>query len=158
MKIGDFAPEFKLKNQNSQDISLSDYKDQNILLLFFPFAFSSLCTTEMCSVSDDIRKFESLNSKVIGISVDSHYTLSAFSERFKINFNLLSDFNKEVSRKYDSFEEYFFPEKYNYKGVAKRSAVIIGKDKKIKYHKICADPDEQPDYDEIKKVLEELND
>ncbi len=155
MKIGDIAPDFILKNQFSHDIKLYDI-DGNILLLFYPFAFSSVCTSEMCNIRDNLSKFNNLKAKVFGISVDSHYTLKAWAELNKINFDLLSDFNKEVSKLYDSFDEVFFPAKYAYKGVSKRSAVIIGKDKKVKYFKVCSQPDEEPNYDEIIDTLEGL--
>lgn len=146
-----------LRNQFGKQVTLYDINDKNILLLFFPFAFSSVCTNEMCTMRDDISSFENLNAKVFGISVDSHYTLKEWAKSLQIKFDLLSDFNKEVSQKYDSFDEYFIPAKYNYKGVSKRSAIIIGKDKTIKYFKICSDPDEQPNYNEIKNVLMELH-
>ena len=152
MNVGDAAPDFTLKNQLSQDISLSDI-NQNVLLLFFPFAFSSVCTSEMCKVRDNLKRFTDLNAKVFGISVDSHYTLKAWAKHLNINFDLLSDFNKVVSQLYNSYDEIFYPGKYNYLGVSKRSAVIIGKDKKIKYFKVCTEPDEEPNYDEIKDVL-----
>lgn len=157
MNVGDIAPDFTLKNQFSQDISLKDI-DQNVLLLFFPFAFSSVCTSEMCNVRDNLKRYTDLNAKVLGISVDSHYTLKAWAEHLNINFDLLSDFNKVVSKLYNSFEEAFYPSKYNYLGVSKRSAVIVGRDKKIKYFKVCTEPDEEPNYDEIKNVLESLHD
>lgn len=156
MNVGDIAPNFTLKNQLSQDISLSDI-NQNVILLFFPFAFSSVCTSEMCKVRDDLKRFIDLNAKVFGISVDSHYTLKAWAEHLKINFDLLSDFNKVVSKLYNSFDEAFYPSKYNYLGVSKRSAVIIDKDKKIKYFKVCTEPDEEPNYEEIKDVLGQLS-
>lgn len=155
MKIGTTAPDFTLKNQNSEDVSLSKIKD-NILLLFFPFAFSSVCTSEMCFIRDSMKNFEKLKVKVFGISVDSHYTLKAWAETKNLNFDLLSDFNKEVSKLYDSYEDVFHPSKYAYKGVSKRSAVIVGKDKLVKYFKVCSKPDEEPNYNEIIKVLETL--
>ena len=75
-------------------------------------------------------------------------------DKHKFNFPLLSDFNKEVSKKYDSLYDLYYPEKFSYNGVAKRTAFVIGKDGKIKYKEICPTPAEQPDYDAIKKVLE----
>ena len=152
----DTAPQFTLKNQDSEDVSLSDYKGDNIVLLFFPFAFSSVCTIEMKKMQEEFNNNLDLDAQVIGISVDSPYALKAFRNANNINFTLLSDFNKEVSRKYDSLYELYFPEKYAYNGVSKRSAFVIGKDGKIKYKEICPTPGDQPAYDLIKKVLEDL--
>jgi peroxiredoxin len=152
----DAAPQFTLKNQDSEDVSLSDYEGNNIVLLFFPFAFSSVCTIEMKKMQVEFNNNLDMDAQVIGISVDSPYVLKAFRNANSINFTLLSDFNKEVSRKYDSLYELYFPEKYAYNGVSKRSAFVIGKDGKIKYKEICPTPGEQPDYDLIKKVLQDL--
>ncbi len=150
---GDAAPDFKLKNQDAEDISLSDYKGENIVLLFFPFAFSSVCTIEMRKMQEEFNNNLDIDAQVIGISVDSPYTLKEFRRSNQLNFPLLSDFNKEVSRKYDSLYEKYFPEKYNYNGVSKRSAFVIGKNGKIKYKEICPTPGDQPDYDKMKKVI-----
>ena len=157
LKIGDTAPDFTLKNQDGQDVSLRNFRDKNVVLLFFPFANSSTCTTEMKVIRDNIKKFENLNSEVIGISVDSHYALKMWSEKNNFNFNLLSDFNKEVSPKYDSLYDVFAPGKYDYNGVSKRSAFVIDKEGKIQHMEICATPGHQPNYEEIEEILEKLN-
>lgn len=154
VEIGNIAPEFTLKNQDSENISLSDYKGNNVVILFFPFAFSSTCTAEMRRMQEDFNNNIDLDVQVIGISVDSPYALKIFGDLNKINFPLLSDFNKEVSRLYDSLYEIYSPEKYSYHGVSKRSAFVIGRDGKIKYKEICPTPGNQPDYDSIKKILE----
>ncbi len=154
VEIGNTAPDFTLKNQESEDISLSDYKGENVVLLFFPFAFSSVCTKEMRKMQDEFNNNMDIDAQVVAVSVDSPYTLKIFREMNKLNFNLLSDFNKDVSRTYDSLYELYYPEKYSYNGVSKRSAFVIGKDGKIKYKEICPTPGDQPDYDSIKKILE----
>ncbi len=154
VEIGDTAPGFTLKNQDSEDISLSDFKGEKIILLFFPFAFSSVCTAEVKRMQEDFNNNMDIDVQVVGISVDSPYALKAWKELAQINFPLLSDFNKEVSRMYDSLYELYYPEKFSYKGVAKRTAFVIGKDGKIKYKEICATPAVQPNYDAIKNILE----
>ncbi len=154
VEIGNIAPEFTLKNQDSENISLSDYRGNNVIILFFPFAFSSTCTAEMRRMQEDFNNNMDLDVQIIGISVDSPYALKIFGDLNKINFPLLSDFNKEVSRLYDSLYEIYSPEKYSYQGVSKRSAFVVGKDGKIKYKEICPTPGNQPDYDSIKKILE----
>lgn len=155
VKTGDSAPVFTLKNQDSQNVSLSDFKGTNVLLTFFPFAFSSVCTTEMKRLQEDFNKNLDLDVQVLAVSVDSPYTLRAFRETNNVTFPMLSDFNKEVSKMYDSLYEVYSPEKYSYNGVSKRSAFIIGKDGIIKYKEICPAPGDQPDYSTIKIILEQ---
>jgi len=157
LKINDKAPEFTLFDQNANKVSLSNYSGSKVVLLFFPFANSSVCTTEMSQMRDDYEKYKNLDASIIGISVDSHYALKMWSEKNNFQFPLLSDFNKEVSSKYDSLFEVFSPGKYNYLGVSKRSAFVIGKDGMIKYIEICNTPGDQPDYDAIEKLLNKLN-
>jgi peroxiredoxin len=154
LKIGDLAPNFSLINHNAEKISSSNFKNRSVVLLFFPFAYSSVCTKEMCTMRDDLKKFEDLSAQVLGISVDSHYTLKTWAEKLNLNFLLLSDFNKEVSAKYDSLYDIYSPGKYDYKGVSKRSAFVIDKNGIIKYIEICPTTGDQPDYEKIKKVLE----
>ena len=154
VKVGDTAPDFTLRNQDSENKSLSDYKGENIVLLFFPFAFSSVCTLEARRMQEEFDSNLDLDVQVIGISVDSPYSLKVWKDINKINFPLLSDFNKEVSGMYDSLYELYYPEKYSYHGVSKRSAFIIGRDGKIKYKEICPTPGDQPDYNTIKNILE----
>ncbi len=156
LEIENKAPDFTLFDQNAKIISLKDYKGQNVVLLFFPFANSSVCTAEMNQIKDNYERYKSLNSAVIGISVDSHYALKMWSEKNNFDFPLLSDFNKEVSVKYNSLYDLFSPGKYNYKGVSKRSAFVIDKVGKIKYMEICSSPGDQPDYKAIEQVLNEL--
>ncbi len=153
LKVGDKAPQFTLKNQNSENVALSDFKSKDVVVLFFPFAFSSVCTAEMCKMRDNYKKYENLNAQVLGISVDSHYTLKNWAEKENLNFPLLSDFNKEVSKKYDSLYDIFAPGKYDYKSVAKRSAFVIDSSGIIKYAEICNSPGDQPDYNAIIEAL-----
>ncbi len=153
LNIGDRAPDFTLKNQEKKDVSLSDYSGKKVVLLFFPFANSSVCTAEMCNVRDSMKIYENLDAQVLGISVDSPYALKMWADNQKINFPLLSDFNKEVSKKYDSLYNVFAPGVMDYMGVSKRSAFVIGKDGKIKYTEICKTPGDQPDYQAIQNAL-----
>ncbi|CAF3520807.1 unnamed protein product, partial [Rotaria sp. Silwood2] len=127
----------------------------NVVLLFFPLAFIGVCTQELCSTRDDIKKYEKLNATIIAISVDSMFTLGKFREEQKLPFDLLSDFNKEVSRKYDSLYEDF--PLLALKGVTKRSAFIIDKQGIIRYAEILVDPTKLPDFDKIKEILDNFN-
>src|SRR5574343_215143 len=100
LKVGDLAPDFTLYNTEKQAITLSDLKGQNVVLLFFPLAFTSTCTAELCSVRDDIGSYSNISAKVYGISVDSPFSLGKFKAEQNLNFDLLSDFNKKTSSDY----------------------------------------------------------
>jgi glutaredoxin-dependent peroxiredoxin len=156
LNIGDKAPEFKLNDQDAKEVSLSEFKGNNVVVLFFPFANTSVCTTEMSLIRDNINKFDSINAQVLGISVDSPFALKMWAEKNNFNFTLLSDFNKEISPLYDSLYEVFAPGKFDYKGVSKRSAFVIDKNGIIKYAEICDSPGNQPDYQAIEDVLKSL--
>jgi peroxiredoxin len=148
------APDFSLFNQSKEKVSLSNLKGQNVLLLFFPLAFTSTCTTELCSVRDSISFYNNANAKVYGISVDSLFTLGKFKEEQQLNFDLLSDFNKEVSTSYNSLYENFV---LDMKGVSKRSAFVINKEGQIVYEEILEDAGKIPNFEAIKEVLNSLN-
>src|SRR5438067_8730281 len=107
IQIGQPAPDFSLYDTDKQLVTLSELRGQNVLLLFFPLAFTSVCTAELCSVRDNLKMYEELNVKPFGISVDSLYTLAKFKQEQHLNFPLLSDFNKEVSALYGVLYETF---------------------------------------------------
>lgn len=149
---GAHAPDFTLQDTEGKEITLYDLlEDQEVVLLFFPLAFSSTCTEELCTVRDNMKLYNSMDAKILGISVDSFFTLKEFKKKENLNFLLLSDFNKEVSRKYDSLYEDF----YGMKGVSKRSSFVIGKNKKVKHAEILEDAGSLPDYNAIVKALSE---
>lgn len=154
IKIGQKAPEFSLYDSERNKVSLSDFKGKNVLILFYPQAFSSTCTEELCTVRDDIGRYSNAQAQVLGISVDSIFTLKRYRDEQGYNFPLLSDFNKEVSRAYDSlFENWIF----DMKGVSKRTAFIIDKEGMIQYTELVESKDGVPDFEAINKRLEELN-
>ncbi|CAF1068494.1 unnamed protein product [Rotaria sordida] len=156
IEVGQPAPDFTLYNTEQKEVSLKDLTSKsNVVMLFFPLAFTSVCTKELCSARDDISKYKQLNATVVGISVDSLFTLGKFREEQKLPFDLLSDFNKDVSRQYDSLYEDF--PKFNLKGVTKRSAFVIDKQGIIKYAEILADASKVPDFDKIKEALQNCN-
>lgn len=153
IEVGQQAPDFTLFSSEKKEITLSELKGQKVLLLFFPLAFTSVCTAELCSVRDNLNWYDNVNAKVFGISVDTLQTLARFKEEQKLNFTLLSDFNKEVSRLYGSIYEMFG---YNMKGVSKRSAFVIDKAGIVQYAEVLENAGEVPDFSEIKAVLEGL--
>ena len=154
IEIGSKAPEFTLYDSEKNKISLSEYRGKNVLLLFFPLAFTSTCTKELCGVRDNITLYNNSNAVVFGISVDSLYTLAKYKEEQHLNFPLLSDFNKEVSGAYGSLYEIF---SYKMKGVSKRSAFVIDRDGDIRYAEVVENASEIPDFDAIQKTLSECN-
>lgn len=151
---GQPAPAFTLYDSEKNKISLSDYNGKNVVLLFFPFAFSSVCTTEVCTVRDEMATYENANATVFGISVDSLYALHKFKEEQRLEFQLLSDFNKTVSAAYGVLYESFA---YDMQGVSKRAAFVIDKSGIVQYAEECANPGLQPDFAAIQKILEHLN-
>ncbi len=147
------APDFTLKTKTPdglEDVCLSEHKgQQNVVLLFFPFAFTGVCTEEACSVRDDLSAYDDLDAKVYGISVDSPFAQEAMSLKESLNFPLLSDFNKTVSSEYGVLYDNFI----GFEGVSKRSAFVISKDGKIAYSWSSDDPKQLPDFSLIKQAL-----
>jgi peroxiredoxin len=154
INVGQHAPDFTLYDSDKKQVTLSHFKGNNVLILFFPLAFTSVCTAELCAVRDNLKMYEQMDVQPIGISVDSLYTLAKFKEEQKINFPLLSDFNKEVSKLYGSLYEKFG---YGMEGVSKRSAFIIDKEGIVQYAEVLENAGEQPNFESIRIKLMELN-
>jgi peroxiredoxin len=147
------APDFKLFNTEKQEISLADQRGSNVVLLFFPLAFTGVCTAELCSVRDNIAIYTTTNAKVFGVSVDSLYSLKKFKEEQNLNFDLLSDFNKEASIAYDCLYPQFG---FGMMGVSKRSAFVIDKNGILQYAEVLESAGDLPNFEAISKVLEGL--
>ncbi len=155
LSIGDLAPNFTLFSSEVKPISLADYKGkQHVLLLFFPLAFTGVCTKELCSVRDDIAKYNDANAQVLGISVDSVFTLAKYKEEQKYNFPLLSDFNKEVSETYEAMYGSFTDMKML--GVGKRAAFVVDVNGVIQYAEVLENAGDLPNFEVINKVLSTL--
>lgn len=154
IEIGSIAPDFSLYTSDKERVSLGDYKDKNVVLLFFPLAFTGICTKELCNIRDNIDVYNNSKAKVLAISVDSPQTLAKFKEDQKLNFLLLSDFNKTVSEKYGCLYETF---SLDMKGVSKRSAFVIDQEGIIQYAEVLEHASQEPDYEAIEKCLEALN-
>jgi len=153
LRIGDKAPLFELPSAMDMTWKLSDkIGKQNIVVLFFPLAYSPVCHKEMCSFRDGFREFKNINAAVVAISVDSPFVLNKWKEELQLPFPLLSDFNKAVAPVYGAFHEKLGP----LSGVAKRAAFVIDKKGIIRYAWVSDDPGNLPDVDAIKKLLEGL--
>lgn len=153
VQVGGQAPDFTLYDSDKNKVTLSELKENNVLLLFFPLAFTSVCTAELCSVRDNLKMYEQLDVKPLGISVDSLYTLGKFKAEQHLNFQLLSDFNKEVSAQYGALYETFG---FGMKGVSKRAAFLIDRDGIIQYAEVLENASLQPDFEQIKVKLRAL--
>lgn len=150
LKSGDKAPEFTLVDTQKQPVSLTDYRGKNVVLLFFPLAFTSVCTEELCAMRDGLSEYQSLNAEVLAISVDSPFTLERFKADQHLNFTLLSDFNREVSKLYGSLYENFV---LGMKGVSKRSAFVIDASGIIHYAEVLENAGDIPNFVNIKETL-----
>ncbi|MFA6599048.1 MAG: redoxin domain-containing protein [Ignavibacteriaceae bacterium] len=151
--IGSIAPDFTLKDTNTEAVSLNSFRGKNVVLLFFPLANSGVCTKELCSMRDNMGRYSELNAQVLGVSVDSHFALKLWKETNQIDFPLLSDFNKEVAPAYGAFYDVFAPGKLDYKGVAKRSAFVIDPDGVVKYAEVLESAGDEPNYEAIQEAL-----
>lgn len=154
IRVGDKAPDFTLRDSDKNKVTLSEQQGKNVLLLFFPLAFTSTCTKELCSMRDNINVYNGLNATIFGISVDSLYTLDRYKKDQNLNFTLLSDFNKEVSTLYDTIYASF---SNDMKGVSKRSAFLIDKEGVVRYAEVLENAGEIPDFDAIQNTLKQLN-
>ncbi|HEV8285613.1 MAG TPA: redoxin domain-containing protein [Chitinophagaceae bacterium] len=154
IEVGQQAPDFSLYDSDKNKVTLSGLKGQNVLLLFFPAAFTGTCTKELCSVRDNIGLYNTVNAKVFGISVDMVYSLAKYKQEQGLSFPLLSDFNKEVSAAYGCLYETF---SYDMKGVSKRSAFIIDKNGIVQYAEVLDKATDLPNFEIIQKTLESLH-
>jgi glutaredoxin-dependent peroxiredoxin len=154
LSAGQKAPSFALFNSDKEKISLEDLKGKNVLLLFFPQAFTGVCTKELCSVRDNIALYNDVNAQVLGISVDSLFTLKKYREEQGLNFPLLSDFNKDISAAYGTLYDTWI---FDMKGVSKRSAFVIDKDGVIRYAEVLESAGDLPDFEKINDTLRSLS-
>ncbi len=154
--VGTKAPDFSLKSKQAQglaDVKLSNnFGRKNTLLLFFPAAFTSVCTQEMCDISAGLNAYSGLNAEVIGISVDTPFAQEAWANKEKISITLASDLNKEVTRKYDVL----FPMLAGVGDTAARAAFVIDKNGVVQYSEQTPSPKELPNFAKIKETLANL--
>lgn len=154
IQTGQQAPDFTLRDTGKNKVTLSEQKGKNVVLLFFPLAFTGVCTKELCSVRDNLEMYNRLNATVYGISVDSLQSLNRFKADQDLNFDLLSDFNKEASTSYDAIYEVFSNDQ---RGVSKRSAFVIDKEGVVRYAEVLENAGELPNFEAIQQTLESLN-
>jgi peroxiredoxin len=151
LKVGDKAPDFRLFSSELKQVSLDEFKGKNLIIQFFPMAFTATCTEQLCIMRDTFGYYTGMNADVIGISVDSPFTLAKFKEEQFFQFPLLSDFNKEISQAYGALYDQFV---FNLKGVSKRAAFVIDGEGVITYAQVLENAGDLPDFEGIKRVLE----
>ncbi len=154
IQIGQKAPDFTLYDSDQQKVTLSGLRGQHVLLLFFPQAFTSVCTAELCLVRDNMSLYEKLDARILGISVDSVFTLDRYRREQGYTFPLLSDFNKEVSALYGSLYDSFTD--MDMRGVSKRSAFLVDREGTVRYAQVCDSPADLPDFSAIRELLNQL--
>ena len=154
VEVGHKPPDFQLPDQNRKQRALTDFLGKKTVLAFFPGAFTSVCTKEMCTFRDSMQVLNSLNAQVVGISVNDPFTNKAFAEANRLQFPILSDYTRDTIRKFSVFHEDFA----GLKGyvAAKRSVFVLDSNGTVRYRWVSEDPGKQPDYEEVKKVLAEL--
>lgn len=143
LQPGSPAPQFTLFSSALKEVSLADFKGRKVVLHFFPMAFTGTCTTQLCTMRDNFGYYDGLNATILGISVDSPFTLAKFKEENNYQFDLLSDFNKEVSTAYGAIYEQFV---FGLKGVSKRAAFVIDEDQNIIYAEVLEVATDLPDF------------
>jgi peroxiredoxin len=151
--VGQPAPDFALPDTEKNTVRLSEQEGKPVVLLFFPMAFTSVCTEELCGVRDDMARYQDLDATVYGISVDSPFTLDRFRKDQNLPFALLSDFNKTASGAYGALYEDFV---LGMKGVSKRAAFVVDAEGVVRYAEVLENAGEMPDLDAVKGALAEL--
>ena len=151
--IGQQAPSFTLYDSETNKVSLENFMGKNVLLLFFPQAFTGVCTIELSNTRDDLSIYDGFKTQILAISVDSVFTLAKYKEEQKFNFPLLSDFNKKVSASYDALYDEFI---FGMKGVSKRAAFLIDKKGIIRYAEVLEKATDLPNFEAIRETLTAL--
>jgi glutaredoxin-dependent peroxiredoxin len=151
--VGAKAPDFTLPDQDRENVTLSEkLRNGPVVLAFFPAAFSSVCQQEMCTFRDSISELNKSNAQVLGVSTDTFFALKAWGDAQKLNFPLLSDYNKNVIRSYGVVN----PDMIGLKDIAKRAVFVIGRDGTIKHREVLDDARNEPNYDQVKQALASL--
>ncbi|WP_426584476.1 redoxin domain-containing protein [Mucilaginibacter sp. R-33] len=150
IQIGQPAPQFILISSALKSVSLADFKGRKVVIHFFPLAFTGVCTTQLCTMRDSFGYYDDLNATILGISVDSPFTLARFKEENNYQFDLLSDFNKEVSTAYGAIYDQFV---MGLKGVSKRAAFVIDEEQNIIYAEVLEDAGQLPNFEAIAEIV-----
>ena len=151
IQIGSKAPDFTLYNTDKKEVSLKDFAGKKLVINFFPAAFTGVCTEQLCSNRDDQNFYNNVGASVVGVSVDLPFSLGVFKQQQNLNFDLLSDFNKDMLKAYDMYLENFA---FGYKGVAKRGVVVIDENGIVTHSEETENPGVQVNFDALKAALQ----
>lgn len=155
LAIGSKAPSFKLFSSDKKEVSLEDFKGKNLIIHFFPLAFTGVCTKQLCTVRDGIGIYKNDNADVVAISIDTLFSLAKFKEEQHLQFDVLSDFNREAIKAYDVVHEVF--PAFGMKEVAKRSVFLVDKEGIIRHSQVLESPGDMPDFEALNAALAGLN-
>jgi len=147
--VGSTAPDFTLMNQDRQPVTLSALRGSPVVLAFFPAAFSSVCTKELCTFRDSLSELNGAKAQVFGVSVDTFFSLKAFHDQQHLTFPLLSDFNKQVIREYGVYNE----DMIGLHGIARRAVFVLDKHGVIRHREVLDDARNEPDYQKVYAAL-----
>jgi peroxiredoxin len=149
VEVGDKAPEIELVDTERVPVRISSFKGKPTVLLFYPGAFTGVCTKEMCTIRDSLAQYNKLNANVVGISVDSPFANKAFKSANNLNFTLLSDYNRDAVKAFGNVQENFAGIKgYN---ASKRAVYVLDKDLTIRFKWVSDNPGVEPDYETVSK-------
>jgi len=155
LRLGQKVPEFVLPDADQKTRTLAELVKQGpVVLAFFPFAFSGVCDKEMCTFRDGFSSLQGSGAQLVGISVDSSFSLKAFAQTYNLPFPLLSDFNKKIAKLYGVLQDPWVG--LGYKGVAKRAVMVVDQQKKLRYRWVTDDPSEEPPYAEAVRAAQKL--
>lgn len=150
LQVGSKAPDFTLYNTDKKEVSLKDFSGKKLVLNFFPAAFTGVCTAQLCSNRDAMSNYNNMNVAVVGISVDLPFSLAEFKKQQNLNFDLLSDFNKNMIKEYGFYLEDFA---LGYKGVARRGVVLVDENGIVRYMEQTENPGVQVNFDALNQAL-----
>ena len=155
LRIGQKVPDFSLVDTEKKTRALSEFTQRGTTILaFFPFAFSGVCDKEMCTFRDSFTALAGSGAQVVGVSVDSLFTLKIFSNTYNLPFPLLSDFNKKVVKLYDVLQDPWAG--FGYKGVAKRAVFVLDQRGILRYKWVTDAPGNEPPYEEVTRAVQKL--
>lgn len=153
IEVGQLAPDFTLYSDEKKTVTLSDYRGKNVVINFFPAAYTRGCTAQLCDARDNMKKYESLNAQVLGISVDSPFTLAKFKKDNEYTFPLLSDFNKGVIEQYGIFLDNFV---LGMNGVSKRAIFVIDTEGIVRHAEVTPSAADIPNFAAVREALEAM--
>jgi peroxiredoxin len=155
LRLGQKVPEFSIPDSDRKIRSLNEFTKQGtVILAFFPFAFSGVCDKEMCTFRDGFGALRGAGAQLVGISVDSSFSLKAFAQTYNLEFPLLSDFNKKVAKLYGVLQDSWGG--FGYKGVAKRAIMVVDRKGMLRYRWVTDEPSDEPPYADVVKAAQRL--